>query len=169
MSNVDIERYVKSGEIEINPYELKNVQGATIDFRLDKGFLIPDYYNDSGQNIIELNRDFPFLKKDLEAITILPQHFILGSTLETMKLPNYLCARVDGKSRIGRKGLVVQTAGHIGPGFEGKITLELFNANQVPIKISYGQQICQIEFHELSSPSTKTYSGQYFRQKGAKV
>jgi dCTP deaminase len=102
-------------------------------------------------------------------ILIPPHHFILGTTLESLILPDYLCARVDGKSKIGRKGLSIQNAGHIGPGFRGEITLELYNANEIPIELEAFEKICQIEFHELSSSSTRPYSGQYLNQKGPQV
>ena len=169
LSNVDINEFIKKGKIKIKPYDLNNIQGATIDFRIGDKFLVPEYYNALGESIIELNKDFPYIKKNQKEITILPHHFILGATLEKLTLSNELCARVDGKSKIGRKGLIVQTAGHIAPGFSGKITLELYSANQIPIKIKYGQKICQIEFHELKTASTKPYLGRYFGQKGPKV
>lgn len=169
LSNVDIENFIEKGRISISPYDRENVQGATVDFRIGDKFLIPEYYSDSKNSLIELDADFPYKEKTKKEIIILPHHFILGTTLEEMCINDELCARVDGKSRIGRKGLIVQTAGHIGPGFKGEITLELYNANQIPIKIKYGQKICQVEFHELKTPSTKPYSGQYLGQKGPRV
>ena len=169
LSNVEIEKYIQSGKIKINPYNPKNVQGATVDFGLKDEFLIPQYYNNNGISLIKLNEKFPHEKKILEKITILPNHFILGTTLEKLTLPNDLCARIDGKSKIGRKGLIVQTAGHLGPGFSGEITLELFNSAQIPIEINYKDLICQIEFHELSSPSTKPYRGRFFNQSGPRI
>lgn len=169
LSNVDIERYIQDGIIKVEPYLKENVQGATIDFRLGNHFLIPSYYNDLGKAVIKLNEDFPHEERITEKITILPHHFILGTTLEKLTLPNYISARVDGKSKIGRKGLIVQTAGHIGPGFRGEITLELFNSAQIPIEVNYGNLICQIEFHQLSSKSTKGYKGEFLDQKGPKI
>lgn len=169
LSNVNIEEFIKEGKIKIKPYDSKNVQGATIDFRIGEKFLIPKYYNSLGKSIIDLEEDFPYEKKNQKEIIILPHHFILGTTLEKLTLSKELCARVDGKSKIGRKGLIVQTAGHIAPGFSGEITLELYNANQIPIRIKYKQKICQIEFHELKTISTKPYSGGYLNQKGPKV
>ncbi len=169
LSNADIEEFIKEGKIKIKPYNYKNVQSATIDFRIGDKFLIPEYYNTLGKSIINLDEDFPYEKKSQKEIIILPHHFILGTTLEDLTLSKELCARVDGKSKIGRKGLIVQTAGHIAPGFSGEITLELYNANQIPIRIKYGQKICQIEFHKLITPSTKPYSGRYLNQKGPKI
>lgn len=170
LSNVEVERFIKEEKIKIDPYEIENVQGATVDFRIGNKFKYPNYHHKKNKSgIIGLEDELQYLDLEDNEIIIQPNHFILGTTLETLTLPNYLCARVDGKSKIGRKGLIVQTAGHIGPGFNGQITLELYNANQMPIKLNYGQKICQIEFHELSSPSTKPYSGQYLGQKGPQV
>lgn len=169
LSNVDLEYLIKKGEISIEPFDSENINGATIDFRLGKDFLIPTYYNDKGIEKITLDEDFPYRKFKGDKITIMPHHFILGTTLEKMSIPDYLSARVDGKSKIGRKGLIVQTAGHIGPGFSGEITLELYNANQMPIEIRYDQKICQIEFHELKTDSTKPYKGKYLNQEGPQI
>ena len=170
LSNVDIERFIKEGKISIDTYNKKNIQGATIDLSLGDTFLLPDHYNGKRDStLIRLDKKIDYKKMNQKIISIPPGHFILGTTLEKIKLPKDLCARVDGKSGIGRKGLLVQNAGHIGPGFEGEITLELYNINHLPIEIGYGKGICQIEFHELSSPSTKAYSGKYAGQRGPKA
>ena len=78
-----------------------------------------------------------------------PHGFVLGTTLEWIKLPNNITAFVEGRSSIGRLGLFIQNAGWVDPGFEGNITLELYNANQVPIELSSGRRICQLVFAEL--------------------
>ena len=170
LSNLDIARLIKEGKINVEPYDMSNIQGATIDFRIGNKFKYPDYHNKKNKTgIIELEEELEYINLEDNEVIIQPNHFILGTTLETLTLSRDLCARVDGKSKIGRKGLIVQTAGHIGPGWSGEITLELYNANQMPIKLKYGQKICQIEFHELSSRSTKPYSGQYLGQKGPQI
>jgi dCTP deaminase len=170
LSNNEIESYIEQGLIKINPYESEKVQAATIDLRLNNKFLIPREYGSGIKNgYITLKDDFPVDEIQEDEIIILPHNFILGSTLERIVLPNFLSARVDGKSRIARKGLIIQGAGHVGPGFEGEITLEIYNQRNVPIKLRYGEDICQIELHELSSPSTKSYSGKYKGQIGPKI
>jgi len=170
LSNVEIESLIKSGKISINPYVPGNVQGATIDLRLKNQFLIPDPYTKPNKmGFITLEGELEYKSISSEYVDILPHHFILGTTLESIAFTADLAARVDGKSKIGRRGLYIQNAGHIGPGFNGEITLELYNANQMPIRLKYGQKICQIEFHELTSESTKSYSGKYLGQKGPKV
>ncbi len=169
LSDRDIKEYVGNGRIVINPYVADNVQSATIDLRLGNSFQIPNYESAAGsQGIITLDNKIEYFQVEKDEIVILPKHFILGTTLERLELPNDLAARVDGKSSIGRKGLFTQNAGHIGPGFQGEITLELYNANDLPIRLVAGSRICQVEFHELSSPSDG-YSGQYQDQKGAQI
>jgi dCTP deaminase len=169
LSNVDIKREIDKGNIIIKPYNEDNIQGASVDFRLGNKFLIPKYYDSKSlKSVIEINEDFPYEEFFSDRIIIMPHHFILGTTLEKLTLSNNLCARVDGKSRIGRKGLIVQTAGHIGPGFSGELTLELYNANQVPVSIRYKQAICQVEFFRLETASTKPYKGDYQNKKNQK-
>lgn len=169
LSDRDIKKYVKFDIMKIFPYEESNVQAATIDLRIGKKFLVPDYCGQAEvKGIISLNEDLDYREVESERIIIPSHQFILGTTLEEIALPNNLAARVDGKSRIGRRGLFIQNAGHIGPGFQGEITLELYNANQLPIEIVYGQPICQLEFHELSSHS-KGYSGQFQGQRGPRT
>lgn len=170
LSDREIKKYVGEGKIVINPYEAGNVQAATVDFRLGNSFRIPNFDSAAGhQGIITLDTKIDYFELEKDEIVILPKHFILGTTLETLGLPDDIAARVDGKSSIGRKGLSIQNAGHIGPGFNGEITLELYNANDLPIKLTSGKGICQVEFHELSSPAENAYSGQYQGQKGAQV
>ncbi|MDP3986659.1 MAG: dCTP deaminase [Nanoarchaeota archaeon] len=169
LSNVDIMNAVSSGRLVIDPYEDSNVQAATIDLRVGNRFLFPEYYLAGGRGFLDSREDFPYIEKEMDELMILPHHFVLGTTVERLSLPDDLAGRVDGKSRIGRRGLIVQTAGHITPGFSGEITLELFNANQMPIRVKYMQPICQVEFHELKTPSTRPYSGSYSGQRGPKV
>ncbi|PIN94919.1 dCTP deaminase [Candidatus Pacearchaeota archaeon CG10_big_fil_rev_8_21_14_0_10_30_48] len=170
LADSDIKKHVAEGKIIITPYDVENVQSATVDFRLGNSFRIPNYDSaDEYHGMITLDNKIDYHEVKKNEIVILPKHFILGTTLETLGLPNYLSARVDGKSSIGRKGLFTQNAGHIGPGFNGEITLELYNANDLPIKLVAGKPICQIEFHILFSPAEKVYRGRYQGQMGAQV
>ena len=87
--------------------------------------------------------------------------------MEYIKLPADLTAFIEGRSSIGRMGLFVQNAGWVDPGFEGEITLELFNANQrVPIRLQAGRRICQIVFARTDQPSEAPYAGKYLGQRG---
>ena len=91
-----------------------------------------------------------------------PGEFILGSTVEYVTIPHDLVARVEGRSSIGRLGVMVHvTAGYIDPGFKGNITLELFNCSDKPFQLNFGDCLCQIVFETLSCPCLNGYDGKY--------
>jgi len=93
-----------------------------------------------------------------EAFVLHPGEFVLGSTLERVALPNYLVARVEGKSSLGRLGLLVHaTAGYVDPGWDGHLTMELSNVSNLPIKLYYGMKIGQLSFLELKTPAERPY------------
>lgn len=96
-----------------------------------------------------------------------PKEFVLATTKEYIKLPNDLTAFVEGRSSIGRMGLFVQNAGWVDPGFEGEITLELFNASDNTIKLVAGMRIAQLVFARLDRPAKAPYNGKYQGQRGA--
>lgn len=97
-----------------------------------------------------------------------PGEFILGSTVEYVNIPEDLVARVEGRSSIGRLGVMVHvTAGYIDPGFRGNITLELFNCSDKPFQLNYGDCLCQIVFETLTSPCLNPYHGKYQGDVGA--
>ena len=170
LSDRDIKKAVGEGDIAINPYDVDNVQAATVDLKLGSSFQIPNYESEAGnRGVISLDEKISYFQVEKDEIVILPKHFILGTTFETIGLAPDLAARVDGKSSIGRKGLFIQNAGHITPGFKGQITLEMYNANDLAIRLKSGELICQIEFHKLSSEADNPYTGQYQGQKGAGV
>ena len=92
------------------------------------------------------------------SIRVQPGSFVLAGTIETIALPDDIVARVDGKSSLGRLGLLVHaTAGYVGPGFRGRLTLELSNQSQMPIALYYGMKIAQLSFHRLSTPAERPY------------
>jgi dCTP deaminase len=100
--------------------------------------------------LVEIAPDEPFV--------IQPGTFFLGSTVETISLPDDIVARVDGKSSLGRLGLLVHaTAGYVDPGWRGRLTLELSNQSQMPIALYYGMRVAQISFLRLSSPVDRPY------------
>lgn len=106
-----------------------------------------------------------------EGVIVHPGEFILGSTLETVDLPDDLVARVEGRSSYGRLGIIVHaTAGFIDPGFKGDITLEIQNLGNVPVKLYPGDRICQIVFEGLKSSSERPYDektdSKYMEQEG---
>ncbi len=163
VSDQTILELIRRGELVIKPFVRKNVQSASVDLRLGRGFLVPDYH---GIKYISLDSKIKYREIDEDETTILPHHFILGTTLEYVCLPNYLTGSVEGKSSVGRRGLFVQNAGWVDPGFEGNITLEFYNAGEVPIKIFAGREICQIVFDFTDKPVKKPYRGRYQGQRG---
>lgn len=136
----------------IEPYNLEQLQPCSYDFILDKRAKRTD-----GTEI------------DLNDFVLEPGDFILASTNEYFRTPLTLCGEVKGKSSIGRLGLVIENAGHIDPGFEGNITLEVCNISNEPISLSelVGKPFGQIIYHELDGVPLKGYNGHYVGQKGA--
>ncbi|CAK6475151.1 dCTP deaminase [Peribacillus castrilensis] len=112
--------------------------------------------------------DKPAAYKEIykDHIIIPPQAFVIGTTIEVIKLPNNMSAFVEGRSSIGRLGLFIQNAGWVDPGFEGHITLELYNANRVPIELKAGRRICQLVLAALDQETTP-YIGKYYGQNKA--
>jgi dCTP deaminase (EC 3.5.4.13) len=102
-----------------------------------------------------------------EYFIINPGEFLLASTIEYIKLPEFITAFVEGRSSLGRLGLFIENAGWVDAGFEGQITLELYNANKYPIKLYKGMRICQLVFAKLDKIPSKVYRGKYLCQKGA--
>ncbi|MCM3760804.1 dCTP deaminase [Alkalihalobacillus oceani] len=156
---------IKQNEITIMPFNDKQIQPASIDLRLGDHFLTIDEHKES-----HITLDKPISYREIAANKgriVLPAHsFILATTIETIKLPPYLTAFVEGRSSIGRLGLFIQNAGWVDPGFFGQITLELFNASPLPIELTVGRRICQIVIAEVNGQADP-YNGKYLGQKGA--
>jgi dCTP deaminase len=166
LSDRDIKARIHAGEIVVtspnNDHE-KNIHASSMDFRLGKYFKI---YDNSKQPVLD-----PAKPKTLKDSTKLieveagkpyivqPGEFVLGVTLEKIKLPNDLVARVEGRSSLGRLGIIVHsTAGFIDAGFEGTITLEITNINRMPIALHPGMRVCQFAFETMSSAAEVPYS-----------
>jgi dCTP deaminase len=98
---------------------------------------------------------------------LLPGQFVLATTMEYISLPNNLTAFVEGRSSLGRMGLFIQNAGWVDPGFEGEITLELFNANRCAIELQSGRRVGQLVFAAMDDAALNPYNGKYQGQKGA--
>lgn len=142
----------------IQPFNKENVQPASYDLRLGMSFLIPTEQSITMDKPIEYNRsygDYYILK---------PNEFVLATTKEYIKLPNDIAGFVQGRSSIGRMGLFVQNAGFVDPGFEGELTLELYNASPSPILLDVGRRIAQLVFIKLDKPCSKPYNGKYLGQ-----
>ncbi|WP_418969351.1 dCTP deaminase [Alloscardovia omnicolens] len=160
LSDHDIIQAQSSGEISLTPWTPEMVQPASIDVRLDRFFRVfnnhkhtyVDPAEDQGDltELLEVEADKPWI--------LHPGEFILGSTYEYVKLGTSIAARLEGKSSLGRLGILTHsTAGFIDPGFEGHITLELSNVSTLPVKLWPGMKIGQMCFFELSSPAEHPY------------
>lgn len=160
LSDRDIAKLCASGDIEIDPYDPQMIQPASIDVRLDRYFRLFDNHKysvidpalpqDDLTHLVDVGQSAPFV--------LHPGEFVLGSTLERVRLAENLAARLEGKSSLGRLGLLTHsTAGFIDPGFNGHVTLELSNTATMPILLYPGMKIGQLCFFQLSSSAEKPY------------
>lgn len=164
LSDKTLKSLIDSGELGVSPLVPDSIQPASIDCRLGNHFLIVE---DRQMHTIDLNSQIVYRELEGPEIIIPPQSFLLATTMETVKLPNDLTAFVEGRSSIGRIGLFIQNAGWVDPGFEGQITLELFNANSLPIRLEAGRRICQLVFCRMDQAASKPYRGKYQGQMNA--
>jgi dCTP deaminase len=144
LSDRDIKKYLESGDLVLEPLEnpLEQIQPSSVDLRLGNKFL---HFRVKGRAFIDPSKDNPSELMEIievnngEPFFLRPGEFVLGTTIEMVKLPDDLVASVDGRSSLGRLGIIVHaTAGHVDPGFCGQITLELSNINRVPIALYLG-------------------------------
>ena len=165
LSDRDLNAELASGRIRLDPSSEDMVQPSSIDVRIDRYFRLFDNHKypviDPAEDQPELTR---LIEVDPEEGFILhPGEFVLGSTFEQVTLPDDIAARLEGKSSLGRLGLMTHsTAGFIDPGFTGHVTLELSNVATLPIRLWPGMKIGQLCFFQLSSPAEHPYgSGEY--------
>jgi dCTP deaminase len=138
-------------------YSTEQVGPASIDLRLGRWFLLPHQSRSSQIDLSQEHDGFAFESKEAksyyvpfkETFVIHPGRFVLASTLEWVSFPKNIGGYITGKSSLGRRGLIVETAAGIHPGFSGCLTLELYNCGEVPISITPGMRVCQIFFHEI--------------------
>jgi dCTP deaminase len=160
LSDRDIRAEIAAGRIVIDPFIPDAVQPSSVDLHLDRRFRV---FRNSRYPFIDVRADQPELTELVEIagddpFILHPGEFVLGSTLERVELPNDLVARLEGKSSIGRLGLLIHsTAGYVDPGWEGNLTLELSNVANLPITLYDGMKIGQISFQRLSSPAEVGY------------
>ncbi|MET4059884.1 dCTP deaminase [Arthrobacter sp. UYP6] len=165
ISDRDIRTEIADQRIVLDPYDPSMVQPSSVDVRIDRFFRLFDNHKYAHidpsldqpdlTRLVEVDADEPFI--------LHPGEFVLGSTYETVTLPDDIAARLEGKSSLGRLGLLTHsTAGFIDPGFSGHVTLELSNMATLPIKLWPGSKIGQLCFFRLTSPAEYAYgSGQY--------
>ena len=160
LSDRDIVKEIKAGEITLKPFARKYLQPASVDLHLDKHFLV---FNTIENFIIDVKEPadglmVPVELKPGKPFILHPGEFALGLICEETGVSNRLVGRLEGKSSLGRLGLIIHTtAGYLDPGNSLKMTLELFNAGPLPIKLHYKMPIAQMAFEYLSSPCEKPY------------
>ena len=174
LSDRDIKAELQRDRIRMEPYLPEMVQPSSIDVRLDRSFRLFDNhkyaYIDPAEDQPELTRLIE--TKAGEPFILHPGEFVLGSTYEQITLPDDVAARLEGKSSLGRLGLLTHsTAGFVDPGFSGHVTLELSNVATLPIKLWPGMKIGQVCFFRLTSPAERPYgsaeyASRYQNQRG---
>jgi dCTP deaminase len=160
LSDRTIATLIAEGRIGIDPYDESLLQPSSVDVRVDRFFRV--FHNarypyidvkepqEALTEVVEVDGDEPFI--------LHPGEFVLGSTLERVALPDDLVARLEGKSSLGRLGLLIHsTAGFIDPGFDGHVTLELSNVANLPITIYHEMKIGQISFMRMTEPASAPY------------
>ena len=158
LSDRDIRAEIEGGRVVLDPWEPAMLQPSSVDVRLDKYFRLFDNHK---YPYIDPAEDQPDLTRLVEIapgepLILHPGEFVLGSILETVTLPDDVAARVEGKSSLGRLGLLTHaTAGFVDPGFSGHVTLELSNVATLPIKLWPGMKVGQLCFFRLSSAVEK--------------
>jgi len=160
LSDATIVELVETGRIRIEPWDPRLVQPASVDLRLGDSFRV---FHNHRASAIDLREPPSGLTEEVvignhESFVIHPGEFCLGRTLEWVELPDDIVARIEGKSSIGRLGLIVHaTAGFCDPGWKGTLTLELNNLTRVPIKLYPGLPIAQLSFMALDRPALRPY------------
>ena len=168
LSDRDIRAEIIAGRIVIDPFIPEAVQPSSVDLHLDRRFRV---FRNSRYPFIDVRADQPELTELVEIggddpFILHPGEFVLGSTLERVAIPDDMVARLEGKSSLGRLGLLIHsTAGYVDPGWDGFLTLELSNVANLPITIYPGMKIGQISFFRLSTPAERPYGSSETRSK----
>ena len=162
LSDITIKKLLKEKHLTIKDLTEDAIQPNSIDLTLDDSALILKYWTTSG--ILDFNTPVEYEKISGKELVIPPHTFILATTKEHMELPRDVAGFVEGRSSIGRMGLFIQNASVVGPGFKGKLTLELYNANILPIRLETGRRICQLILCKMDQASEQGYTGKYQNQ-----
>jgi dCTP deaminase len=160
LSDRDIRAAVQAGRVRIDPWDAACLQPSSVDLHLDRDFRV---FRNNRYPFIDVRASQPDLTElvsisDDEPFILHPGEFVLGQTLEWVELPDDLVSRLEGKSSLGRLGLLIHsTAGYVDPGWKGNLTLELSNVANLPIALYFGMKIGQISFFHMSSPVERPY------------
>ena len=164
LSDGEIREYIEAGHLVVEPIDDVQIQPASIDIRLGNTFSVVDNATNS---ILRLDDEVRYKTITQEKYILLPGQFVLATTVEYVALPNNLTAFVEGRSSLGRVGLFIQNAGWVDPGFEGEITLELYNASRFAIELKSGWRVGQLVFAKMEMDAQNPYAGKYQKQRGA--
>ncbi|MFL2665002.1 MAG: dCTP deaminase [Dehalococcoidia bacterium] len=168
LSDISIKKAINDKRIIIDPYSENDVQPASVDVHLSETILI---FKNSVAPYIDLKNEIPDLTEEVKIkknipFILHPGEFALGSTLEKLSLSNDIVSRIEGKSSLGRLGLLIHsTAGFIDPGWDGNLTLELANVSRLPITLYYGMRIGQISFQEMTTEVENPYGSEKLKSR----
>ncbi len=160
LSDRSLREAIEGGRIVVEPFDPATIQPSSIDVRVDRLFRV---FRNHTAGVIDVKLDLAGLTELVEiaedgVFMLHPGEFVLGSTLERVAVPDDLVARIEGKSSLGRLGLLIHsTAGFIDAGFDGHVTLELANVASLPITIYPGMKIGQISFMTMTTPAERPY------------
>ena len=160
LSDRSLREAIEAGRIVIDPFDPNLVQPSSIDVRVDRLFRV---FRNHTSGVIDVKQDTQALTELVEipedgVFMLHPGEFVLGSTLERVAVPDDLVGRVEGKSSLGRLGLLIHsTAGFVDAGFDGHITLELANVASLPITLYPGMKIGQVSFMQMTTPAERPY------------
>jgi dCTP deaminase len=165
LSDRDIRAEIAAGRVGCEPFTESMIQPSSVDVRLDKFFRV---FENHKYSVIDPSIEQPELTREVitegdEPFILHPGEFVLASTYEVITLPDDIAGRLEGKSSLGRLGLLTHsTAGFIDPGFSGHITLELSNVANLPVKLFPGMKIGQLCLIKLSSPAEHPYGSEKY-------
>ncbi len=164
LSDKTLFKMLEEKTLVVEPIEKEQIQPASIDIRLGNTFSIVE---DTSTGIINLENKINYKTITSDSYILLPNQFVLATTMEYFELPDDLTAFVEGRSSLGRMGLFIQNAGWVDPGFKGEITLELYNANRCAIELKAGRRVGQLVFAKMDDTAINPYNGKYQGQRGA--
>ncbi|MDP9236311.1 MAG: dCTP deaminase [Chloroflexota bacterium] len=168
LSDRSIKEAIAAGRLLIDPLDPQDIQPASVDVHIDRVFRV---FKVSSRPFIDPRQPMDDLTdevviEDGEPFFIHPGEFVLASTLEVVSLPDDIVAQVEGKSSLGRIGLLIHaTAGYVDPGWSGKLTLELSNVAKMPIALHFGMKIGQLSFLRMTTPVDRPYGSPGLRSK----
>ncbi len=166
ISDRDIEKRIKSGEIIIEPFKTNNLQPSSLDLELSREVRVFDNWNQGEIDVRQKEDVSRVVNIKKTGFVLHPGEFILGSTAEKITLPFDVAGKLEGRSSLGRLGLIVHaTAGYVDPGFSGWLTFEIANISRLPIRMYAGMRIAQIVFYQMTSKVKNPYGSKKLKSK----